>query len=387
MSNSHQPAGIPWATWRAQFAALEPAAPRALDPAAWPDLEAWRKTLRARALDLLCGHHDAPGLRDAPVRTLGEVACDGYRRRTLLYRTAPGIETEAWLLLPEGATPAAPRPGVLALHDWGGLVLFGRAKILEVPGAPEILRAHWAKCYEGRPFAGELARRGFAVLVGDAFGFGDRRLHDASTVELEASGRPFDEIAAELNDLHSRVRGAVADNLLLAAGRTSPGTLVSDDVRALDVLAAQPEVDAKRLACMGLSMGGWRAVHLAALDERIACVVPVGWMSTLLPIVLRRPVGSLGSASVIHGLVRDADFPHLAALAAPRPMLSIQGREDKHFPPAATEAAWRQIGEVYRRLGRAEAFRASMYEAPHRFDLAMQNEAFTWLERWLGPVA
>jgi len=51
-----------------------------------------------------------------------------------------------------------------------------------------------------------------------------------------------------------------------------------DDVRTVDYLLRRPEVDPRRIGCVGLSMGGLRSVHLGALDERIkASVSSAGW--------------------------------------------------------------------------------------------------------------
>jgi len=38
-------------------------------------------------------------------------------------------------------------------------------------------------------------------------------------------------------------------------------------------------VDARRIGCVGLSIGALRSAHLAALDDRIKPAVVVGWMT------------------------------------------------------------------------------------------------------------
>jgi hypothetical protein len=49
------------------------------------------------------------------------------------------------------------------------------------------------------------------------------------------------------------------------------------------------------------------------------------------------------------------------------------------------EAAAEKIGAVYRDLGRGEEFRAQFYDAPHQFNIAMQEDAFEWLKKSLAP--
>ena len=43
----------------------------------------------------------------------------------------------------------------------------------------------------------------------------------------------------------------------------------------LTYLAARPDVDAARLGCTGVSLGGMHAWLLAALDPRVACAAPL----------------------------------------------------------------------------------------------------------------
>ena len=54
------------------------------------------------------------------------------------------------------------------------------------------------------------------------------------------------------------------------------GEYVHDLIRALDYAQTRSEVDASRLGMVGLSMGGMEALLLAAVDERLSCVVSVG---------------------------------------------------------------------------------------------------------------
>ncbi len=48
---------------------------------------------------------------------------------------------------------------------------------------------------------------------------------------------------------------------------------VIDEQQVLDYLVSRPEVDPNRLGCLGLSLGGIKASLLAAVDERLQCVV------------------------------------------------------------------------------------------------------------------
>lgn len=47
------------------------------------------------------------------------------------------------------------------------------------------------------------------------------------------------------------------------------------------------------------------------------------------------------------------------------------------------DAAAGELYAVYAALGRSERCQDRVYDAPHRFNARMQEEAFAWLEQWL----
>ena len=71
-------------------------------------------------------------------------------------------------------------------------------------------------------------------------------------------------------------------------------------------------------------------------------------------------------------------------LEAPSPMLVQYLRDDALFPLCGMRAADRRLGELYERAGRPGAYVGEFYAGGHRFDLAMQESAFTHLARWLS---
>jgi hypothetical protein len=53
------------------------------------------------------------------------------------------------------------------------------------------------------------------------------------------------------------------------------------------------------------------------------------------------------------------------------------------FPLDGVRRALNGFGAVHDLAGAAGRDTGRLYDAPHRFDLAMQEEAFAWLDRWL----
>ena len=160
------------------------------------------------------------------------------------------------------------------------------------------------------------------------------------------------------------------------------GLVVRDDRRSIDVLASLPFVDAKRIGCVGLSGGGFRSTYLAGMDERIKAAVIVGWMSTLSSIG-HIPYSTHSDMYLPYGLHAVLDHPDVATLGAPQCAIFVQSRRDRLFPAAGMADAVAKIRNVYANEKHAERFRSELYDAPHSFTVAMQEEAFAWLENWL----
>ena len=60
-----------------------------------------------------------------------------------------------------------------------------------------------------------------------------------------------------------------------------------------------------------------------------------------------------------------------------------QCTRDKLFPLAGMEAAIEKIAAVYRKVGVAERFTGRFYDVPHRFSLAMQDDAARFFDQHL----
>ena len=98
--------------------------------------------------------------------------------------------------------------------------------------------------------------------------------------------------------------------------------------------------------------------HLAALDDRIKAAVVVGWMASF-PAQLERHVrNTIGHTKVVPGLYRHLDYPDVASLAMPTPLLVINGSKDGLFDPRRRQGQLRQARRLLREGGRPRADRA-----------------------------
>ena len=237
--------------------------------------------------------------------------------------------------------------------------------------------------YHGRSIASELARRGYVVVVIDAFYWGERRmvLDDDPGSYREPSQMTKDDVA-KFNRRSQEGEQLVARSLF-TAGITWPGVALWDDLRTVDYLVSRPEVDPERIACVGLSMGGYRSFLLAALEPRIKVAVDVGWMTSFAAQIKKHVVHTIGLSFHIAGLYRYMDMPDLAALIAPRAVMVINGSKDSLFAPDGVRAAFGKIEACFRKAGVAERQQCRLYDTPHEFNPAMQDEAWAWIEKSL----
>jgi cephalosporin-C deacetylase-like acetyl esterase len=170
---------------------------------------------------------------------------------------------------------------------------------------------------------------------------------------------------------------------IFAAGFTWPAVIFWDDIRTVDYLLTRPEVDKNRIGCVGLSVGGFRSCHLAALDDRIKAAVVVGWMTSFPFQLKRHVVNTIGHTMLVPGLYRQLDYPDVASLAMPSALLVINGRKDTLFEPGGVQAAFDKLTACYKKAGAAQKLCLRLYDTPHEFNAEMQAEAWEWLKRWL----
>jgi dienelactone hydrolase len=346
------------------------------------DLAAWKRQARGKLLELL---HYAPAPTDPRAETVERVDRGDYVQEKVYFNTTPAIRVPAFVLLPRNARGRA--PGIVALHDHGGFYFWGKEKLLELGGEHPVLTDFKRQYYGGRSIASDLARAGYVVVVIDMFYWGERRMllaDDPADWRDRPPGITPERIAA-----FNRRSGdeQLLARTIFAAGFTWAGVMYWDDIRTVDYLASRPEVDPARIGCVGLSIGGLRTIHLAALDDRIKAAAAVGWMTSFPPQLERKIRNTIGFTKLVPGLYRYLDYPDVATLAMPTPLLVINGSKDALFEPSGVHASFEKLAACYRKAGVPDHVRTSLYDTPHEFNREMQAEAWSWLARHLKPSA
>jgi dienelactone hydrolase len=253
--------------------------------------------------------------RDSFFDVLSERRQDGYLERQVRY---VGVEQEvpALLLVPEGAGPF---PAVVVHHQHNSEWHLGKSEVAGLAGDP--LQA----------FGPALARAGLVVLAPDAVGFEDRRYTGPGIDRRE------DDRLQYFNEMAYR----------LVSGRLLATAVLGDAACGLSALLADERVDATRLGAVGHSYGGFVAILLAALDERVAFVCASGSAGSYRQRMLDRT--GIEFSQAIPRILELADVDGLLGLIAPRPVLLLSASEDRYSADAqavvqAAIGAWEARG-------------------------------------------
>jgi uncharacterized membrane protein YfcA/dienelactone hydrolase len=297
-------------------------------PEGW---RAYRERIRAR---VLVSSGLWPPFERPPVRAVAfaRVERDGYSVENVQLETWPGFFLTGNVYRPANGAGAR-RPAVLSLHGHWKDGRFADTDVESVPGR-----------------AITLARLGFVVLTADMVGYGD-------LAPLVSHSPPATDAPAE----PPYALGLYAIQLW-------------NNLRALDYLAALPDVDGARIGVTGGSSGGLQSVMLAAADDRVAAVAAVSMIAA----------GFQGGCACENPpLLRiDLSNAEIAAAVAPRPLLLVAATGD--WTKDAPHEVGEPLARLYAALGAPDHFRVVQFEGPHNYNRTAREAVYAWLGRWLG---
>ncbi|MFC1607492.1 prolyl oligopeptidase family serine peptidase [Candidatus Latescibacterota bacterium] len=167
-----------------------------------------------------------------------------------------------------------------------------------------------------------------------------------------------------------------------ARGYTPAGIEVWNAMRAVDYLLTRSDVDSDRLTINGVSGGGHLSWMTGAADERITVVQPVaGTADVQAHVELDLQRRHCDCAYFINTYRHD--WPTLAALICPRPLLMHNSSEDGYYPPEGYTRVLERAQEIYANSGAPG--RTAMFEVPghHGYFQSQREKAVEWSNRWL----
>jgi len=254
-----------------------------------------------------------------------------------------GVErVPAYFARPKGSVTNAPT--VLYNHAHGGNYELGKDEF--ILGRPAI---------QNPPYAKALTDLGYCALCIDTWNFGERR------------GRTESEMFKEM----------------LWRGQVLWGMMVYDNIRAIDYLATRPEVDAARIATLGLSMGSTMAWWTAALDERVKVCVDICCLTDFDELIASRGLDGHGIYYYVPSLLKHFNTAQINALIAPRAHLALAGNYDRLTPPLGLDKIDAALRQAYAEHGAPEKWRLIRYDTGHFETAHGRAEIIAFLKRWL----
>ncbi|MCB1062145.1 MAG: acetylxylan esterase [Verrucomicrobiae bacterium] len=165
-------------------------------------------------------------------------------------------------------------------------------------------------------------------------------------------------------------------------GYTPAGVEAWNCIRALDYLETREEVDPKKFGVTGRSGGGAYSWWIAALDERIQAAVPVAGITNMHNHVIDGCVEGHCDC-MYHVNTYRWDFPTIASLVAPRPLLIANTDKDRIFPLDGVVDVYQKTHRIYELLGAGDKVGLALYEGGHADTQPLRVPAFHWFERFL----
>lgn len=171
----------------------------------------------------------------------------------------------------------------------------------------------------------------------------------------------------------------------LSRGYTPAGVEAWNCVRALDYLQSRPEVNGDKLGVTGRSGGGAYSWWIAAIDERIKAAVPTAGITDLQNHVVDGAVEGHCDCMFCLNTYRW-DYPLVAALVAPRPLLISNTDRDGIFPLDGVYRTYSKVRRLYELLGKPNDLALQITAGGHADTQELHIHAFRWFDKHLKGV-
>jgi len=303
------------------------------------DWQAKRKVYREQLFEML-GLMPLPEKTDLKPVVTGKVEHEQFTVENIHFQSSPGLYVTGNLYIPKGLEKPAPTI----------LYVCGHARVKK-----DNVSYGSKTAYQHHP--AWFARHGYVCLVIDTLQLG------------EIEGIHHGTYRYKMWWWNSR-------------GYTPAGVEAWNCIRALDYLETRKEVDASRFGVTGRSGGGAYSWWISALDDRIKVAVPVAGITDLQNHVVDGCVeGHCDCMYIVNTF--GWDYPLVAALVAPRPLLISNSDKDTIFPLDGVTRLHEKVRKIYRLYGAEKNFGLNITEGPHKDTQELRIHAFVWFNRFL----
>jgi len=282
--------------------------------------------------------------RRRPIRgsKRGETERDGYVLETWDL-DLNGIENvPAYVARPRSVSGRV--PAVLFNHSHGGGYKIGKLEFVD------------GRSYlQPTPYAKALTDLGYVALCIDHWVFGERS-HTSESDTFKA---------------------------MLWRGQVLWGMMVYDSLRALDFLVERSDVDPRRVATLGMSMGSTMAWWLAALDTRVKVTVDINCLTDFHTLLAKKALSLHGVYYFVPNLLNKFTTAQINALIAPRAHLGLAGLRDALTPVEGLDIIDRELQQVYAAARHPERWKLLRYDVEHQETAEGRQEILAFLQRFL----
>ena len=322
----------------------------------------WKRQAKAKVLECMMA---SPRQADSySMNIISQEQREGYKAMKIEFNVNAYSRIRAYILVPEGDGPF---PAINLLHDHGGHLFIGKEKMIrpidENAEVTDDARMWSERLYDGQYMGDYLASKGYVVFSADAPMWGERGREEG------VDRSKYDIIAGNM----------------MMLGRDLSAFMTYDDISGTHFLSTLPYVASSRIGCAGCSMGGYRAWMLSALSDDIKVGASICWMTTTMVQMSvkdkKKEYG--GFANCIPGLRQYLDYPHIASLACPKPMLFINGTQDHLFPVDGTREAFSIMQETWKSQNAADKISTELWDIPHSCGKSVQQRVLEFFQQHL----
>ncbi len=165
-------------------------------------------------------------------------------------------------------------------------------------------------------------------------------------------------------------------------GYTPAGIEVWNAIRGLDYLLSRDDVDPDKITINGVSGGGHLSWMSGAADPRFTIVQPVAGTADIQAHVQLDLQRQHCDCAYFINIFRH-DWPTLAAMISPRPLLMHNSSEDSYYPPEGYVRVLDKSKKIYGMQGGED--KTAMFEVPgrHGYYQLQREKAVEWSDKWL----
>lgn len=294
---------------------------------------------RKRLIELL---GDYPHAKDRKVQLIRREEKDNYVLESLMLQLNEEESVPAYVAKP--LNKKGPLPIVLFNHSHGGNFEQGKEELLI------------SSSYLQSPsFVEAITNLGYAVGSIDMWGFSERK------------GKLESELVKEM----------------LLDGRTLWGMRIFDNIAFLDYLVERPDIDQNRVATIGMSMGGLMSWWMAALDNRIKVTVDIAAQVHIETLRQKRGLDHHGFYYYVPGFLKQFSTLVVQSLIAPRPRLSLVGKDDRMCPLEGVMLLDEELGKIYGKYDAKNQWNSQIVTGGHQETKEMRKQWENFLQKHL----